>query len=192
MGSVNPAGVYVYDGLDQVTPLQTLLNLQASALTDTLTGIQNSLTDVENSLAEVFAARRSGTSGGSIPSGSVTNFNPGNFEYNYGMSGSGGKINIPVSGIYSVGAGVRWDSGLTGVTQLRVVGNGGTSLMVDSQSVSQGGSGSQHTNSVAGTLKLDAGDSLGLSLFQNSGSSAALSGGFGMPFFVVTLQHRLP
>lgn len=137
-----------------------------------------------------LAAKRQGASSVTVPAGSIVAFDAGPFEYNYGLSaGSGlGTIEVPASGIYHVAAGVRWNSNMVGITQLRISVNGNDDL-IDTRSVSETGGGSQHATTSAGVFDVAAGSEFGLSLYQNTGADQDTNPGVGMPFLAVTLMR---
>jgi len=90
-----------------------------------------------------------------------------------GITHAAGVFTIPADGRYTVDAGLTWVSSAVGIRSARVAVNGSTFLLVNSGAASTGLSGA----SISATLALNAGDTVSILAYQQSGGVLALSTG---------------
>lgn len=137
---------------------------------------------------ETVAGRRSGGTATSVPSGTVTNVDPGPANMLYGgVTASGLGLQIPVTGIWTAQAAWRWTYNTSGLRQIRIDLSGyGTISVAD-------GTGGNETYQKAIYLgPLQAGQIVTMSVYQDSGGTLS-SADFGdAPQLTIAMIGRTP
>lgn len=131
-----------------------------------------------------IAGGRTGSETNSVPNDTITNINTGSSYYYMGGvtgSGSNGGLTVPVTGWYDVDAGIQFGPSSSGYRRIILQVNGSFHHMVQ-----EAGSG-QSTLCASRKIWLEAGDTVNVSAWQDSGSTLTTRSNWGFPYLNVAL-----
>ena len=110
-------------------------------------------------------------------------------EYNTGLTYSNGLVTIPtgMTGIYSVMCQIQWDANAVGFRSMQLASSTNISSGIVTNSSVNATNGSYIRTSLAGTARLVAGTTYGVSVLQDSGGARATEVSFMPNRFVVAM-----
>ena len=110
-------------------------------------------------------------------------------EYNTGLTYSNGLVTIPtgMTGIYSVMCQIQWDANGAGFRSMQLASSTNISLGIVANSSVNATNASYVRTSLAGTARLVAGTTYGVSVLQDSGGARATEVSFMPNRFVVAM-----